>query len=253
MEQARSDYAQARPRDGDPRLPLYQRLRDDFANQVASQQWQPGEAIPAELALAAQHGVAPGTVRKAIEALVAEGVLERRQGKGTFVRRADFTSSLFRFFRFQDSGGARRIPESRILSVEARAAPAETARLLALPEGAKAIKLSRLRLFDGAPVLFEEIWLPRDPFDALLDLAPADFGDLLYPLYERLCGAVIASAEETLSAEAAAPHHGGPLGLAPGTPVMVIERLARGYDGKPLEWRRSRGPADKFRYQVEIR
>ena len=69
----------------------------------------------------------------------------------------------------------------------------------------------------------------------------------------RAAGKVIASAEETLSAEAAAPRHARPLGLAPGTPVMVIERLARGYDGKPLEWRRSRGPADKFRYQVEIR
>ena len=125
--------------------------------------------------------------------------------------------------------------------------------MLGQPDGAAAIKLSRLRLFDGAPILFEEIWLPRAPFTALLDLAPADFGDLLYPLYERLCGKVIASAEETLSAEAATPPHSRLLGLAPGTPVMVIERLARGYDGTPLEWRRSRGRADRFRYQVEIR
>ena len=183
MEHASSDYQQTKSRVGDPRLPLYQRLHDAFAGQVATQQWRPGEAIPAELALAAQHGVAPGTVRKAIEALVAEGLLERRQGKGTFVRRADFTSSLFRFFRFHDSGGARRVPESRVLTAEPLAAPAEVARMLALPDGAEAIKLSRLRLFDGSPILFEEIWLPRQPFAALLDLAPADFGDLIYPLY----------------------------------------------------------------------
>ena len=55
------------------------------------------------------------------------------------------------------------------------------------------------------------------------------------------------------NSEAATPPHSRLLGLAPGTPVMVIERLARGYDGTPLEWRRSRGRADRFRYQVEIR
>ena len=249
MEQARSDQ----PQTGDPRLPLYQRLRDVFAGQISTQRWRHDEAIPAELTLAAQHGVAPGTVRRAIEALVTEGLLERRQGKGTFVRRADFTSSLFRFFRFHDSGGTRRIPESRILDVERLEAPGEVARMLVLKDRAEAIKLSRLRLFDGAPILFEEIWLPLQSFAALLELAPADFDDLLYPLYERLCGKVIARAEETLSAEAAAPRYADLLGLAPGSPVMVIERLARGYDGKPLEWRRSRGPADRFHYQVEIR
>ena len=212
-----------------------------------------GVASAAETTLAAEHEVAPGTVRRAIEALVGEGLLVRRQGRGTFVRRADFTTSLFRFFRFHGAGGERRVPESRILTIKPRRAPAEVAEKLLLAEGDKAIQLSRLRLFDGTPFLFEEIWLPREDFAPLLELAPDTFGDLLYPLYERLCGAVIASAEETLSAEAVAPHHGRLLGLAPGTPVMVIERLARGYDGTPLEWRRSRGPADKFRYQVEIR
>ncbi len=100
MEQARPPHLVPKETEGDPRLPIYQRLRDEFARLIAAQAWRPGEAIPAELTLAADHQVAPGTVRRAIEALVADGLLVRQQGKGTFVRRADFTASLFRFFRF---------------------------------------------------------------------------------------------------------------------------------------------------------
>lgn len=253
MEQARSDLPAAQRTVRDSRLPLYQQLRDEFTRLIASQQWKPGTAIPPELTLAASYEVAQGTVRRAIESLVADGMLVRHQGKGTFVRRADFTSSLFRFFRYWDSQGERRIPESQILSIESRAASSEAARELRLSKGGKTIYLTRLRLFDGLPILYEEIWLPQSQFEPLLDLAPEEFGDLLYPLYERLCGRVVANAVETLSAQASEARFAALLKLQRETPLIVIERLARGYDSSPIEWRRSRGPADRFRYRVEIR
>src|SRR5579864_7718498 len=102
----------------DQRLPLYQRLRDEPAARIADQPCRPGEAIPTEAELVKQFAASIGTVRKAIDMLVAEGRLERFQGKGTFVRRARFDSSLFRFFRFQNEAGERRIPEGRILRRE---------------------------------------------------------------------------------------------------------------------------------------
>jgi len=97
----------------DKRLPLYQRVRDQIAQGIGKT-WRPGDAIPSEAELARTHRVALGTLRKALDILVAEGLLERFQGKGTFVRRANFNASLFRFFRFQTAQGERRIPESRI-------------------------------------------------------------------------------------------------------------------------------------------
>ena len=90
----------------DDRLPRYQRLRDDLAARIVSNEWRPGDPIPSEAELGAHYGVAIGTVRKAIDQLVADAVLERQQGRGTFVRRARFNSSLFRFFRFQ-SGSSK--------------------------------------------------------------------------------------------------------------------------------------------------
>jgi len=237
----------------DARLPLYQRLRDQLAEQIANNRWRPGEAIPTEAALSAEYQLSTGTVRKAIDALVSEGILERQQGRGTFIRRAQFQSSLFRFFRFQTVSGERQVPESRILSIEPVAAPSAVAQALGLPADARVIRIVRVRLLDVKPVLAEEIWLPRQRFQALLEIDLSREGPLLYPIYEEVCGQVVASAEETLTAESVNDVHARLLQVAVNSPVIVIERLARDYAGTPLEWRRSRGHAEHFRYRVDIR
>ncbi|MBV4473434.1 MULTISPECIES: GntR family transcriptional regulator [Pseudomonas] len=237
----------------DARLPLYQRLRDQLAEQIANNRWRPGEAIPTEAALSAEYQLSTGTVRKAIDALVSEGILERQQGRGTFIRRAQFQSSLFRFFRFQTVSGERQVPESRILSIEPIAAPSAVAQALGLPADAPVIRIVRVRLLDVKPVLAEEIWLPRQRFQALLEIDLSREGPLLYPIYEEVCGQVVASAEETLTAESVNDVHARLLQVAVNSPVIVIERLARDYAGSPLEWRRSRGHAEHFRYSVDIR
>lgn len=237
----------------DDRLPLYQRLRDDMVARITRREWQVGVAIPTETELTRMYGVAIGTVRKAVETLVADGLLERNQGRGTFVRRPTFDASLFRFFRHQINGDPRQVPQGRVLKRGLAPPPAAVAAALGLPKTAQAIRLDRLRLVDGKTVLIEEIWLPRAPFAPLLKIEPEQFGDLLYPMYEERCGVVIASAQETLTVDAADARDAAALSLKTGQPVVVIERLAFGYDRQPLEWRRSRGPAEGFRYQIEIR
>jgi GntR family transcriptional regulator len=237
----------------DRRLPRYQLLRDDLAGRINRRELRPGDLIPSEAELSERYGVAVGTVRKAIDQLVADGVLERQQGRGTFVRRARFNSSLFRFFRFQSESGERRVPQSRILGRKCAAASSAVASALRIPVGEPVISLSRLRLIDGVPLLAEEIWLQTSRFEPVLRIDTADFGDLLYPLYEERCGQVVVAADETLTVEPASSMQARLLGLDAGAPMVVIERLAFDLERQPIEWRRSRGPATKFRYRVEIR
>src|ERR1700759_5179525 len=100
----------------DLRLPLYQRLRDEIAKSIAANVWRPGEPIPTEAELAASHGIAVGTVRKALDTLGADGLVASSQGRDTVVRRPNLDSSLFRFFRHHELNGTRTVPEGRILS-----------------------------------------------------------------------------------------------------------------------------------------
>lgn len=236
----------------DSRLPLYHRLRDEMLERITRGEWRPDQAIPTEAELTRIYGVAIGTVRKAVDMLVAEGLVERSQGRGTFVRRPSFDNSLFRFFRLLSSQGKRVVPDAKVLARTLATPPETAAEALRLSPSARAIRLDRQRMIGGAVVLLEEIWLPEAPFAKLMDTDLGDFGNLLYPFYEAQCGQVVASARETLTVDAADAASARALGIAEGRPVVVIDRLALGYDRRPIEWRRSIGAADTFRYQIDI-
>ncbi len=234
------------------RLRGYQRLRDEIADKIARHVWRPGQVLPTEAELAASHNIAVGTVRKAIDALAADGLVERQQGRGMFVRRPQFDASLFRFFRY---GGMdeQTVPGSRLLEREAiSATPENVAKSLQLPLAAPTIRISRLRLAGDKPFLHEEIWLPHKRFQPLLAAPESEIGDLLYPAYERLCGEVVVRAEEVLTVGTADAEKAHLLGLKVGAPLVRIERLALGFGGAPIEWRRSHGGAANFRYKIEI-
>ncbi len=236
----------------DERLPLYQRLRDDMLARIAAGEWTPGVAIPTEAELTRHYGVAVGTLRKAVDTLVQDGLMKRSQGRGTFILRPNFEGSLFRFFRQVDARGDRRIPKSRILSRQLEPAAKDIAEALELAVAEETIRLERIRQLDGATLLHEDIWLPAARFDALMHIDIADFGNLLYPFYESHCGQLIGSARETLTVETAEAALADILRIGTGEPVVMVERLALGYDRTPLEYRRSRGAATTFRYQVDI-
>ena len=237
----------------DERLPRYQQLHDDLVQRIAAGEWRPGEIIHTEAQLSAAYQVSTGTLRKAVDLLVAEGVLTRSQGKGTFVRRPQLDSSMLRFFRFKSSSGQPVLPTARILNREVIAPDDAVRQALQLGSRAKVIHLSRLRLVDGLPVLAENIWLPRDRFEPLVDLALQDFEDLLYPQYERLCNQVVATARETLSVRRADKALARRLSMEAGQPVIHVHRVALNFAGKPVECRSTTGPADGFQYEIEIR
>ena len=235
----------------DPRLPLHARLRDVISARIEAGEWGPDDPLPAETALAAHYGVAAGTMRRVLGELVNEGLLERRHGAGTFVRRAKLDTSLFRYFRYGDP--ALGAPVSRILNFDHAAVPPQAADALGVTVGSPALHLYRLRLRGDQPLLLEDIWLPLPRFAALEDIEPDELGDLLYPAYEQRCGVVVASADEVLTVSRASAGEGLLLRCKRNEPLVVVERTARTHDASAVEWRRSRGCAEGFRYHVEIR
>jgi GntR family transcriptional regulator len=236
----------------DERLPLYQRLREEMLAKIAAGEWSPGTAIPTEAELTKLYGVAVGTVRKAVDTLVNEGLLVRSQGRGTFVRRPNFDASLARFFRQVNATGGREIPTSRIIAKKLQKPAKPVKDALRLGSDERVIRMERLRIVDDRTLFHEEIWLPASRFLPLMDIESQSFGDLLYPLYESHCGQCVASALETLTVGAADKNVSLHLAIPEGSPVVTIERTALGYDRSPLEYRFSRAAAEGFRYQIEI-
>ncbi|RBP83140.1 GntR family transcriptional regulator [Marinomonas rhizomae] len=236
----------------DHRLPLYQQVRDELLDNISSGTWLPDVPIPTESELAKSYEVAIGTIRKAVDTLVNDGLLYRSQGRGTFVRRPDFNASLFRFFRQMSSDRRFVMPTSQLLSKTLKKPSLQAASALKIDVNDNAICLERLRFLESQVVLTEEIWLPAPLFSSLIDLELSDFGNLLYPFYEQQCGQLIASAKETLTIQTANSYIAAALKTAQNSPVAVIERVAYGYDKTPLEYRISHGAAETFCYQIEI-
>ncbi|MEZ5738380.1 MAG: GntR family transcriptional regulator [Burkholderiaceae bacterium] len=237
----------------DRRLPLYQQLKDLFVAKIRDGAWSDAAPIPSEIELAAMYGVAPGTVRRAIDDLVAARLLVRQQGRGTFVRDVDLGNALFRFFRFTDAKGQALLPSARILSRRETEADREEREHLALARGARVLRLERVRLVRDEPLLFEKISVDAHRFKPLARIEPGDFGDLLYPLYQAACGIRILRAVETIrfgTASAGAARH---LRAGTGTPVAIIERQAFDLDEQATEWRVSQALASRFSYSVELR
>jgi len=236
----------------DERLPLYQRLREEMLAKIAAGEWMPGAPIPTEAELTKHYGVAIGTVRKAVETLVHEGLLLRSQGRGTFVRRPNFDASLARFFRQVNAVGGREIPTSRILAKTRQKPSQPVAVALKLQDDEEVVHMERLRIVENRTMFHEDIWLPAKRFGALLEIDAESFGELLYPVYETQCGQCIASANETLTVGEADRAMAKILSIKEGSPIVIIERTALGYDRCPLEYRISRAAADGFRYQIDI-
>jgi GntR family transcriptional regulator len=238
----------------DGRLPLYARLRDQLASRIANGEWSPGDTIPSENRLAEEYGVALATMRMALKQLVDEGLLERRRGTGTFVKQPAFRADLFRFFHVHDADDpdGSVIPESRILSREEVEMPAEVRQAFGEPGAARCIKLERVRLWTGEPMLFEEIYLRLPDFEGLLTLNPKDMGPLLYPVFLQEFGILITSATDELSFGTATKASARYLELPANSPVAVIERIARNPVGRVIEYRRVHGRPERFRYRVNL-
>ena len=233
----------------DNRLPAYLRLRDRIAARVAAGEWTAEVALPSENVFAREEGLSVGTVRKALQQLVSEGLLERRQGAGTFLRKPAFEPTLFRFFALQDADRAKTIPVSRLVARSLQTAPAEVAEVLGT---ADCIRIDRLRLLKDQPILSEEIWLPRARFDGIETVAEGEIGPLLYPFYLERFGTFVAHAEDEVSFATPPAEIARRLGLAADAFVAVIERTAFALDGSAIEWRRAMGPARSFRYRSRI-
>ena len=143
-------------------LARYAALADVLRQRIVRGEWQPGTALPAEQVLAHDHSVELGTIRRALQLLTEQGLIERVHGRGTFVRSGIPGASMLRFFRFGDewdaavpasAASAGQAPQSRILSKQRVAAPAEVSRALGLPAGAPVLRLERLRLLAQQPRL----------------------------------------------------------------------------------------------------
>lgn len=232
--------------------PLYQQIKGLITRELQAGVWKPGEAIPSELDLAARFKVSQGTVRKAIDELSADNLLVRRQGKGTFVATHAEQQIQYRFLRLMPDDGSDRGMARRLLDCRRTRAPADVARMLACKSGDAVVQLRRLLLAGDKPVVLDEIWLPGALFKGLTAERLADYKGPMYGMFEAEFGVRMIRAEEKIRALVADAASAALLGVAPGFPLLGVERLSFTYGDKPVELRRGLYDTTQHFYRNEL-
>ena len=179
-------------------LPLYQRVHDAVMARIVSGDLAPGVMLPSEFDLAAQYSVSQGTARKALSKLEQSGLVERHQGKGTFVATTTPETSLFHFFRLRHQDESQAIPQPFSETIRRRAANAKEAQVLGLEARGAVFEIARVRCIKKTKVCYETSVLNADLFPGLKERSPLP--NALYPLYQRSYGVTIVRADEQLRA-----------------------------------------------------
>jgi len=209
-------------------LPLYLQISELLIRDIAAGRLIDGERLPPEREMAAGLGIAVGTLRQALHALAAKGLIERIQGSGNYIRAKADPSSVYALLRIELlSGGG--LPTARVLSVDRLPKDPGLPVFGKSPDGHR---IRRLRFLSGIVAAVEEIWL-----DGALarQIAPDDLSESLYLYYRQRLNLWIARAEDRIGL--------GPLpDWAPpefphphGAPLPKITRISQGQDGQSVE------------------
>ncbi|KQW41161.1 MULTISPECIES: GntR family transcriptional regulator [unclassified Roseateles] len=217
--------------------PLYEQIRQLIVAALAAGEWRPGDALPSEAALAERFHASPGTVRRALDELSAEHVVERRQGRGTFVATHTAPRNSYRFLRLVADDGVTGFTRELLHCRRARAT-AETARALQLRTAEPVIEIRRLLLRRGRAVVLDDLWLPLRHFEGLSGEVIDAYPGTLYALFEERYQVHMVRAEEKLRAVSARAEAAELLGVPDGAPLLSVERVAYTYGDRAVELRR---------------
>ena len=215
---------------------LYVQLADIIREKIYSREWAVKSKIPSEHELMAQFHLARGTVRRAISALVDEGLLVREHGRGTFVAEPGLSHAVeSRPFSFAEALHKQgRDFKTAVVDAWVTPAPIDVATELDVPEHSDVMFLRRLRYVDGVPIMCQESWLSLDECPGLCDV---DFeAESLFNAVERCAGRKIKYSRMRYSARIADKDHGELLDCEEGAAILLLEQTISLVDYRPIEW-----------------
>jgi len=232
--------------------PLYRHVISQITQKLESGEWRSGETIPSEPRLAQQFHVSVGTIRKAIDELVAGQILVRHQGRGTFVSTHSEDHYRYHFFHIVDADGTKRFPAVELHAFRRGRADGSEAAKLGLKRGAPVIRVVNLLRLDDDPVVLDRITIAAQQFPGLTRAIFVARPGTIYHLYQERYGVSVIRAVERLRAVTADGATGKALGVRAGDPLLEIERVAYTYRDRPVELRVSQVNTGHHAYLSEL-
>lgn len=213
---------------------MYAQLEEQIRERIESGEWPAGTRLPPERELSRAFGTSRVTTRKALNRLIAQGLLRSVPRRGTFVAtpKSNFVALTLRGFTRQaiEAGAS---PTTTLLRFERIVPSAQVAQRLGVSATQLVYLIERLRIVDGTPIAFHQSFIPMNLVPAL-ERAHLE-RDSLYQILESMYGLSVAHAEETLQSGLATEYEAALLGTSVGAPTLLLNIRLTAQDGKVME------------------
>lgn len=228
---------------------LHHQLASVVRDGIAQGRYQPGQALPAEMELCSLFSVSRITVRRAMQSLVEEGLVDRHRGRGTFVRGPSTTTldltSPRSYFGSSADLAARSTPVVRFFDfVEAQD---EVPEALGVKRGARVLRVDRMRYSEQTPVFFSSVYFPGD---LGVKFSKADFETTSLANLMSRARQKYGRVELRCSAMLADPVTAKAFDVLIGAPLVELRRVSCNPAGRAIEYLHAMAPPD--RYQVRV-
>ncbi|WP_027340757.1 GntR family transcriptional regulator [Halonatronum saccharophilum] len=233
-------------------LPLYHQLKEILQEKIDNNILVPGDSIPTERELCEIHNISRMTARKAIMALVNEGLLYREQGKGTFV--ADFEpdikyqlSKLKGFTETMEEKGLEST--TKLLNFEIKSATKKIKKHLQMPEAEDdIIEVKRLRSVEGEPFALETAWLPYDLCFSIDEKLIKD--NSLYNIFKRVCNYQLDYAKQTIEPTILNDYESDLLGVNSDQLALLFRRTTYIKNDRIIEYTKALYRSDRYKHEL---
>lgn len=232
-------------------VPLYHQLKEILKEKIEYGDWMPGEKIPSENELRKQYDVSRNTAIKALDDLMKDGLLNRVQGRGTFVSKPKFEQPLSGFYSFSKVMKKKGMnPYDRIIHIERKQATPLEAKHLNIAENDEVIELRRLRCANDEPIMLETSHIPVTIMPSLT--SEQIESSSLYDVMEKTYGVFVTSAREVFEPVLIRDYESHYLQEEKGYPALMLDRIAYNVDQQPVEFCRSIVRGDRCRFYTEL-
>lgn len=235
---------------GSKNISLYIRVKDAIIKQIQEKKWNPNAMIPTENELMVEFNVSRTTIRQAVSILVQEGILEKKQGRGTIVRPQLFVGSLAKLKGFAEEAREKgMIPSSKLLLVNTSNEFPYEKSMLQVPMDEEIFVIERLRFANQTPIAIERSFWPRE-IGKLLASKDLDRSTFYEILEEN--NIFLKHAKEKITAINATLFEADLLGIRGGQALLEMERISFGNGDRPIEFTITKFSSEKYQYNIEL-
>ena len=233
-------------------IPYHYQLTEIIRKLISQEQWKHGDKLPSEREFCETFEVSRITVRKALDSLSSEGLIQTNKGIGTFVSEQKYIEKWSSFpIGFTDSlaNQGYRI-ETQVLTLETIPSTEKISKELELPLGDLVLHLHRLRFIAQEPILVVSSYLPQY---MVPEIEKNDFTHKsLYQVLRSNYDVKIEKVKRGIEAVAATEKEASLLHVELGAPLLQIESTSYTPDGKPVEYFIAKRRGDRTRFEFEL-